>query len=404
MKLRPSLRIPAAAAVSLTILACGGEGDGTAQASPSGGGGSLGAPTHTFPEDFGTIQTVRELDDGRLLVADPLGGALYVVDLEAGTRERIGTEGQGPGEYRQPDSVWPIAGDSTLVVDLGNGRFITVDADFEFGPTTPLSQGNPREGLVIALPQGVDARGNVYAQGMMGGGPGAQLPDSGAIMRIVRGSFEVDTIAKYKLQERTRTVSGGPNNQSVSIQQVPLSPEDAWGVAPDGSVVIARSSDYHVEWHRPDGTVRSGPPVPFDPVPIGRAEQEEWIAAQGQTGGGIGISVSINNGAMQTNFSRGGMRMGGQSDPTPDDYQWPEVKPPFYDTRIVVDPMGRAWVRRHVEAGEDATYDLFDGTGARVTTYTLPNNKRVIGFGDGAVYVVSYDEFDLNWLERYALR
>jgi len=206
----------------------------------------------------------------------------------------------------------------------------------------------------------------------MGGGPGGELPDSGAILRIVRGSFEVDTIAMYKLQERTRTVSGGPGNQSVSIQQVPLSLADAWGVAPDGSVVVARSTDYHVEWHRPDGSVAAGAPGPFEPVPIGGAEQEEYLASQGQTGGGIGISVSIDNGVMQTNFSRGGMRMGGQDEPSADDYEWPEVKPPFYDNRIVVDPRGRAWIRRHVEAGADATYDVFDGAGARVATYTVP--------------------------------
>jgi hypothetical protein len=38
-----------------------------------------------------------------------------------------------------------------------------------------------------------------------------------------------------------------------------------------------------------------------------------------------------------------------------------------------------------------------------VATYFLPNDKRVIGFGDGTLYVVAYDEFDLNYLEQYAL-
>ncbi|HSL82924.1 MAG TPA: 6-bladed beta-propeller, partial [Thermoanaerobaculia bacterium] len=81
----------------------------------------LGAPTATFPEDFGAIQTVRELPDGRVLVADPLSKAVYLVDLAGGRRTVIGREGQGPGEYRQPDAVWPLPGDSTLLVDLGNG-------------------------------------------------------------------------------------------------------------------------------------------------------------------------------------------------------------------------------------------------------------------------------------------
>jgi hypothetical protein len=401
----PRSLAPFTLTLTLGLAACGGgEGGSDAEASPAGGGGmSLGTPSAVFPEDFGTVQAVRELPDGRVMVADPLGSALYVVDLDAGTRETLGTEGQGPGEYRQPDTVWPIGGDSTLLVDLGNARFMTLDSDFAFGETSPLSTGDPRSGLVVALPQGVDANGNVYARSM-GGGMGGELPDSGAILRVGRGDFSVDTLAMYKLQERTLSESGGPDNRSVSIQQIPLSPEDSWGVGADGAIVVARSSDYHVEWIAPDGSMTAGGPVAYDPVSIGSAEKEEWLASRGQQGGGIGISVSINDtGAMQTSFRRGGMRMGGREEPSIDDYEWPATKPPFYDGRIVVDPLGRAWVRRHVEAGADATYDLFDRSAERVATYSLPNNKRVVGFGDGSVYVVAFDEFDLTYLERYAL-
>ena len=59
--------------------------------------------------------------------------------------------------------------------------------------------------------------------------------------------------------------------------------------------------------------------------------------------------------------------------------------------------LGRGFLRvLHAE-------DLFDRQGTRVGTITLGNNRRVIGFGAGTVYVVAYDEFDLNYLERYAM-
>lgn len=408
MSLRPSSPavLPTTLVACLCLAACGGDDPaGGGSAAGESGATPLGTPIASFAEDFGTIQSVRELADGRVMVADPLGGALYVVDMDAGTREVIGTEGQGPGEYRQPDTVWPIAGDSTLVVDLGNARFMPMDADFAFGETSPLSAGDPRSGLIIALPQGVDATGRIYARSM-GGGMGAALPDSGAILRVERGSFAVDTVGSFKLEDRTQSVSGGPDNRNVSISPIPLSAQDAWGVADDGSVVVARSADYHVEWIRPDGSVVSGPPVPFTPVAIGTEEKEEWLAARGRSGGGIGIMLSVENGAMQTSFRRGGgMRMPGhgQGEPTIDDYEWPETKAPFHDGRIVVDPAGRAWIQRHVPAGEEATYDVFDGTATRVATYTLPNNRRIVGFGDGTIYVVAFDEFDLNYLERYAM-
>lgn len=386
----------------LLLSGCGGE-DGGAMAGDGGaspdGVVTLGSPEASFPDDFGAIQTVLERADGRVLVADPLAGALYAVDMDAGTREQIGAEGQGPEEYMQPDAVWPLPNDSTLLVDLGNGRMISLSPDLDFGPTSPLSAGDPRTGLVIAIPEAVDDAGNVYSRSM-GGAMGAEPPDSGAVLRVQRGTLAVDTVASFKLQERTITRSGSGANQNVSMSQVPLSAQDSWGIAPDGSVVIARSIDYHVEWIGPDGTRVAGPPVPWEPISIGTDEKQEWSRAQAETGGGIGVSVMINNGALSTSFSRGG---GGRGDEDLDQYAWPDTKPPFYGSRILVDPSNRAWVRRHVDAGDPTTYDVFDRAGERVATYTLPFGSRVVGFGPSGLYVASIDDFDLNYLHRYAM-
>jgi hypothetical protein len=99
----------------------------------------LGRPQARLSDDFGSIQTVRELPDGRVLVADPLGKALYAVDLDRGTRTVVGGEGQGPQEYGQPDAVWALPGDSTLLVDLGNARLVVMGPDLAFGRTRPIS-------------------------------------------------------------------------------------------------------------------------------------------------------------------------------------------------------------------------------------------------------------------------
>ena len=56
-----------------------------------------------------------------------------------------------------------------------------------------------------------------------------------------------------------------------------------------------------------------------------------------------------------------------------------------------------------MDAGEPATYDVFDRSARPVGTVLLEHGARVVGFGDGAVYVVTFDEFDLNYLERHAL-
>ena len=359
----------------------------------------LGAPAAVFPEDFGMIQSVRELPDGRVLVADPLGQALYGVDMDGGARTVVGRQGQGPQEYLQPDAVWPLPGDSTLLVDLGNGRLVAIGPDLAFGPTMPIAVGEPQPGatIVLALPQGVDDRGNIYARAL--GGLGGPLQDSAAVLRIDRGTKAADTVATFKLEDRTQSTAGGAGARNVRIQSVPLSAQDSWGVAPDGSVVIARSAGYRVEWIAPDGTVRRGSPTPYERIAIGTPEKEEYLVEQSRSGGGIGISMQVSNGAMSMSFSRG--RQGAEREI--DSYEWPQEKPPFYPGRVLVDRPGRAWVRRHVDAGDPVTYDVFDRRGERTGTVVLEGARRIVGFGAGTVYVVSYDDLDLSWLERYDL-
>lgn len=359
----------------------------------------LGDPLVRFRDDFGSIQTVRELADGRILVADPLGQSLYLLDPDAGTRRVIGAEGQGPDEYRQPDAVWPLPGDSTLLVDLGNGRLTVIDPGLTFRRTRPISQGGPPQPgspLVIALPQGVDGSGAVYFRSL--GAVAGQPSDSADIVRL-RADGTTDVVGRFKVEDRTVTRSGGANNQNVSMSPVPLSPQDAWGVADDGSVVIVRSSPYRADWVARDGTVTRGPVVPAQGVPIRQAEKDEWVAERGRSGGGIGISVQMVNGQASMNFQRGGPADARETD----QYTWPERTTPIYGGRVPVDGRGRAWVRRHREAGAPSTYDVFDRQGRRVGTVELAPGKRVVGFGRDAAYVVAFDEFDLNYLEKYRL-
>ena len=82
---------------------------------------TLGEAEAVYEEAFSVVSTVRELADGGVLVADALGQVLVHLDMDAGTADTLGSVGEGPDEYRQPDAVWPLPGGRTLLVDLGNG-------------------------------------------------------------------------------------------------------------------------------------------------------------------------------------------------------------------------------------------------------------------------------------------
>jgi hypothetical protein len=94
---------------------------------------ALAGPEATFPEGFSRLSGMRELADGRVMVADGLGQVLVIADLASGAADTIGAEGQGPDEYREPDGLFVLPGDSTLLVDLGNGRLTAIAPDGSFG-------------------------------------------------------------------------------------------------------------------------------------------------------------------------------------------------------------------------------------------------------------------------------
>lgn len=365
---------------------------------------SLGEPTAVHPQDFALINTVRELGDGSVLVADPLGVVLVRLTPDLQRADTLAREGEGPQEYLQPDAVWPLPGDSTLLVDLGNARLTVVAPDGSFGRTRPITLGGfqPGRPLTTLIPAGVDGSGALYFRGppagMMGGGA---LPDSAPVLRVSAGSDATDEVAEVKIQELVRSTSGSANDRQESITAVPLSPVDVWGVAPGGRIAVARSGDGILEWIDPDGGRTSGSPVDAEPVRVGDAEKEAWEAERESRGGGIGIQVEVENGQAQVSYGRmaGRSGRGDAADTRP----WPETMPVFADEPVRIDAKGRAWVRRSQPAGVPALYDVFDASGERVFSVRMPEERRLVGFGASGVYVVRVDFFGLQTLERYRL-
>ena len=354
-----------------------------------------------FPESFSTVRGLIELEDGRLLLADGLGQALMVVDLDAGTADTIGRVGGGPQEYRTPDGLFRLPYDRMLLVDLGNGRLTIVNSDLTFEKTFPImspSSGPGFGGMVLRLPQGVDGKGRIYFQQRSGMRPGGELPDSAAIARWDPETDVVDTIGMVKLEERKVSTSGGANNMNTMISAVPLSPRDGWAVAWDGRVATARATGYRMEWVQNDGRVVSGPDNAYDPVKIGTPEKEEWVERLGRNG--LSISIMMDDGRRQTQMSRGGPLRGSNSI---DGYEWPDYMPAFDAPRVTIDPEGMAWVRRNTKRAADPVYDVFDDTGRLVKQVIFPHGREIVGFGNGVVYTSTADEFDLIWLERFKI-
>ena len=346
----------------------------------------------TYTDPFGYVGGIRVLSDGRLIVADPLGQVLVLVDMEEGIADTLGRIGGGPGEYRQPDAVFPLPGDSTLLTDLGNGRLTVISADGVFGESTPIHRELANGSQAIVLPRFVDAAGRIYFQpdNFSPAGPS----DSAVVVRYDRSTNVIDTIAAIVLTPRQESRSGS----RVMIRRRPLLPRDDWAVGPSGKVAIIRGMDYSVEWIGVDGRRQIGSRTSYEPVRVGNAEKEEWIANAAIENINIGMMRSAS-GERTIQFSRGG---GGRRRDIAD-YDWPDVLPPIRYRRVRVSPDGLLWIERYVRAGDPPTIDIFDDSGSRIGSFALPIDRKVGAIGDQVVILVHTDEDGLNWLERHRL-
>lgn len=345
------------------------------------------------PEGLGFVSTVRPLSDGRVLIADPLGQTLLRVDLDARTVDTLGRVGGGPREYRSPDAVFPLPGDSTLLVDLGNGRLTVIAPSGRFIRSMPIGRETVDGRLTLVLPRFVDSQGHLFFQTEdIGGGP---RKDSAWIARFDLRTERMDTVAAVRLAEPARL--RGPTG--LMLGQAPLAPRDDWAVAPDGRVAVIRAEGYAVHWIGPGSRTVTGPPTSYPRVAIGRAEKEAWVEEFFTASVDMGIRRSAS-GERQVRFSRG-TRNRGEFDV--DQVVWPTHLPAFRPGRSIVAPTGDLWVQRYGAGSEPVVMDVFDHRGRKKSEVELPAHRHVVGFRPGAVYVVYVDDVGLHWLERYRI-
>jgi len=370
---------------------------------------TLVKPEVEYREPFSQLTAVRELRDGRVVVVDFREKLVQLIDLKAQKSTKIGREGSGPGEYGLPMGLVGLPGDTSIIFDPMNTRYLTILPDGRTGATFRIEMA-PRSGTgpavggptvqTITAPRATDSQGRLYFEGPpLTMGPQGPVPsDSAAVMRYDRKTKRLDTLAFLQLPKNSATVqsisSGGQQNVNIRIGgPSPFPSRDGWTVLPDGSIAVARVKDYHVDIIAPNRTVTRGPAVPFSPVKIGDAEKQEYRDSR-TSSNTVAIAMTNENGKVSTSA----MAPPKAADPA----EWPSVKPPFTAT-MVASPTGEIWVPRSRSAKDLAPrYDVFSKDGKLTGTVVFPPRTRVAALGSGgAIYTVRTDDDDLQYLQRF---
>ena len=362
-----------------------------------------------FSEPFTQIGGVRELKDGRLIVIDPRDKTVQVVDLKAGTGTKIGREGSGPGEYGIPLRLMALPNDTTAIGDMLNNRLLLINPNATVGGfvdlnVPPPSGGRSGGGMVMIgnnMPTASDAKGRMYMQGspfrMTDNGP--QSADSVPMIRWDRAAGKRDTLAWLRLPQNSNQVTsrGGRGNQQVMVRMgggPPFNGADQMLVAPDGRVAVAHFDPYSIDFVSETGQRVRGQPIKYDKLKISEGHKREWRERQ-KTATGLQMTVD-NNGRRSATMGPAGQ--------TQDPEVWGgEFMPPFLggNNTLSFSNDGYLWVQRTGPAGQPPTFDVIDRAGNLAQKVVLPKRARLIGFGNGAVYVARLDEDDLQYIQKY---
>jgi hypothetical protein len=341
-------------------------------------GVKLRPPTARLDEEFTRIVGVRELSDGRVLVAERFEPRLVVADFSRNLVVQIGRSGKGPGEYSRIDALSALGTDSTLLDDGANGRWLVLLNDQVVHTLPP---DHPAIKSARGLLRGTDARGQILtttSPPIREGKPTLGKGDSIAAVIVRLSTGASDTVGRLRTAPLTVWTE---RDQAGKVKRAGLTyPPFSVGEEPvlfsDGWLAVARLDPYRVDWRAPDGRWQRGAPLPFTAREVDRRERQAYLARRAA--------------------------MLGRAETPPADDSWPDAIPPFQPTPLVAAPDGSLLILRTPTADAPGhRYDRVNRRGQLLGWLELPPTEQLAAIGVHGAYVIATDGDGIQRLQRH---
>lgn len=345
---------------------------------------TLPAADARLATEFSGVLGVRELSDGRLVVADRIDLGLVVADFRTQTTTPISRKGRGPNEYSMVARLYPIGGDSTIMADLMQRRWLILAGD-SVAVTVPPD--NPTVQLLQGLFVGADGLGHVVRE-EYDEAPSAVYAstekDSSYLVRYDRATARVDTVARLM---RRPTVSTRQTNAKGEVimsgsRGLRLRVGEQYLLQPDGWLAVVRINPFRVDWRSPDGRWTKGEPLPIPVLKMTQREKQASLArtARSQSSSSMQLPPELR---------------------TPDD-DWPDVMPPYIQGDLLASPEGHVIIRRQPSADlPGIAYYVVDRRGRLSGILALKDNEKLLAAGAKAIYVLETDDDGLQYIRRH---
>lgn len=353
------------------------------------------------PYVFGNVTSVDRDAQGRIWVADRQAGEVRVFGPDGDFLQVVGSRGDGPGEYQEPDFLRVTSSDEVVVRDQRGGRFVVFSTEGAYLRSWRLS-GN----FVTMAPFTLDAQDRIYNPDLRWGTDIADENRNVLVQIDVATGEALDTLSTPRAEASPAFVElriEEGENRMISRSNVPFYPTGTASLTADGGTLIGLGSRYALQLERPDGSVLAIERA-IEPVPVLPAEAS---AARSR----------IERGFRQQDA---GWRWNGP--------EIPDVKPPFRWAGM--GPDGSIWALRHTlgrevdnpdwdpEAPpareqprtiweEDSVMDVFDADGRYLGPVRMPDGftPQVEGVftADEVLLRVAEPELGYHQVVRYRI-
>jgi hypothetical protein len=318
----------------------------------------LAPPADTVMAPFRDAAGAVWLGGARWAVVSEGAGVVGIADFGARSVAPLG--GRNSKELRNPFAVFP-AGDSLGVSDWGLRRTTIWDSAGRLARAIPASAATRG-----ALPRARDAAGHFYVQMPPRPGPdGSGNRDSAAVVRTAPDLSRPDTVVRLAPLDLTEVRSDGGRRFERRV----FSGADAWGVAGDGAVWVARVNENRVEWHEPGGRVVRGEALPDRVLEVTRADRELFVRT---------FPPELRATAEQLPFAA--------------------IKPPFEAGFTGAD--GLVWLQKSRSVADSAgSYQIVDRSGRLRREISVPGYARILAAGPASALGVEADSEGLRLLQ-----
>jgi len=342
---------------------------------------------------FGNLRALAVGSDDRIYVLDGHGPVVRMYAPDGTWLEDVGREGEGPGEYKRPDSGLVMRPDGRLLLrDPGNGRISIYDADGSYEGSWPLAGSMNTSNPLIVTHDGAALTPVIKNLG-------ASVMEWQRGLARYRPDGTADTLDVPDLGFVESQISGESENNS-STNNVPYTPEQQYVYSPLAYFVTGVSEDYSFK------LLRENEPV----IEIRKDYQEVPVLAD---------EASIRRRSLTQNFRQNFPGWKWNGPPIPD------TKPPY--SSLLTSQEGRIWVQLHVASErylspedqraeeqrlerpvnpyrEPTVFEVFEPTGEYLGRVTTPDGFALYPrpvIRDMKVWGVVRDELDVARLHRF---